>query len=208
MPSCNAPSLQSNHRPPLPAAPVNGGRRDARCHDPPAKTAPTSARARPRAGGGRASAARRARRNRSRPGFGGPGRARAAAPARPVTGEATAGPDGAQLRPRADWAVGETATAPPLALGRRAATSPEWRDAARTQPCQRPAQVRPDTHATPTPNPNTKPNDLLRCGPWMESAASGWKAYLYVRGAEPPPEAVMIHPPRAVVFALFQNTII
>ena len=50
--------------------------------------------------------------------------------------------------------------------------------------------------------------DLLRCGPWMESDASGWKAYLYVRGAEPPPAAVMIHPPRAVVFALFQSTII
>ena len=50
--------------------------------------------------------------------------------------------------------------------------------------------------------------DLLRGGPWMREAAARWSTYLYVRGAEGPPEPYMIHPPRAIVFALFGDTVL
>ena len=50
--------------------------------------------------------------------------------------------------------------------------------------------------------------DLLGNGPWSVTNELGWKGYLYVRGERPPKEPYIIHPPRAVVFALFLGRVV
>lgn len=111
---------------------------------------------------------------------------------------------------------------PPL---RRAALSPEWPlldetvphyDPTRTEMLQRLplrrvlrlVQELPAAVDGQQRRERQRVEDLLGNGPWSGANGLGWKGYLYVRGESPPKEPYIIHPPRAVVFALFRGRVV